>query len=462
MSLGLLSVGADALAKPPSGRGGGPAQVATDVPNGYRVVNATAHGQALAMDKPGIRDVSTALKACLSDAAGVFGSRPNVLSAYEDQRDHLSGMAKIVANGQGRNYRGLVLARLTSTGAKVLLVYADAKAPRDEWKRLIGHANPGAGPGSTPAAPEGAPSGAGAAHVRLSAHQFSDGTGFIALAPGWRTDLRSCANGLVAEGPGNQRITLGIPLRVVMPGYNTAGSPFPVAPFMTPAQALQQLAPQLSRISQGRGGPGWALDHIEPRHDLPKVVPMGPNAAVFSYGITESSRGGGQTHFQAVATVTTLAIQGNWTLYSHEVRAPDATFQHDLPLMLEMAQSWRIAPKQVAAVNNKAFKQYMQQVEQQQAITKARAEASYQRTRDWEQAQKGRYGGASGGGQGRAASNQASNDDVDEYIRGYRTIEDTRTGERHSVDLGNVDEIVDGLNRVEADRFRQIPLRDDQ
>lgn len=460
LSLALLCTGPVALAR---GRAGGPATVSMNVPEGYRVVNATAHGQAMGTDKPGIRDVATAIKACLHDAETVFGSRPNVLSAFEDQRDHRSGVAQLVANGKGRSFRGIVLARLTATGARVLLVCADATAPRDEWQKLMKSASPGPGPGPTaPNSEVAAPAGTAPAHGHMTTNQFADGTGFIALAPGWRTDLRSCANGVAVEGPGNQRITLGIPIRVIMPSYTTAGSPFPVAPFMTPAQAMQQLAPQLSRISQSRGGPGWTLDHIEPRHDLPKVVPMGRNAAVFSYGITESSRVGGQTHFQAVATVTTLAIQGNWTLYSHEVRAPDATFKHDLPLMLEMAQSWRIAPQRLAAVSNKAFKQYMQQVDQQRAVTQARAEASYQRTHDWEQNQKRRYDTPSSAGNRRAANKQASNDDVDEYIRGYRTVEDTRTGERHSVDLGNVNEVVDGLNRVEADRFRQIPLRDDQ
>ena len=42
-----------------------------------------------------------------------------------------------------------------------------------------------------------------------------------------------------------------------------------------------------------------------------------------------------------------------------------------------------------------------------------------------------------------------------------RTVEDTRTGERTSVDLGNVNEIVDKLNEHNPDRYIQIPLRDE-
>jgi hypothetical protein len=46
-------------------------------------------------------------------------------------------------------------------------------------------------------------------------------------------------------------------------------------------------------------------------------------------------------------------------------------------------------------------------------------------------------------------------------IRGYRTVEDTQTGVKGSVDLGNVDKIVDDLNEREPGRYRQIPLRDE-
>ena len=51
--------------------------------------------------------------------------------------------------------------------------------------------------------------------------------------------------------------------------------------------------------------------------------------------------------------------------------------------------------------------------------------------------------------------------DFDEVIRGYRTVEDTRTGYRSSVDLGNVDQIVDRLNEHDPGRYIQIPLRDE-
>jgi hypothetical protein len=51
--------------------------------------------------------------------------------------------------------------------------------------------------------------------------------------------------------------------------------------------------------------------------------------------------------------------------------------------------------------------------------------------------------------------------DFDEVIRGYRTVEDTRTGDRTSVDLGNVHDIVEKLNERDPGRYKEIPLRDE-
>jgi hypothetical protein len=56
----------------------------------------------------------------------------------------------------------------------------------------------------------------------------------------------------------------------------------------------------------------------------------------------------------------------------------------------------------------------------------------------------------------RASSPSA--DAFDETIRGWREVEDTTTGERKSVDLGNVDQIVDKLNEADPGRYKQIPL----
>jgi hypothetical protein len=50
--------------------------------------------------------------------------------------------------------------------------------------------------------------------------------------------------------------------------------------------------------------------------------------------------------------------------------------------------------------------------------------------------------------------------DFGEVIRGYRTVEDTTTGERKEVPLGDAKEIVGTLNEGDPGRYKEIPARD--
>src|SRR5262249_8034019 len=57
--------------------------------------------------------------------------------------------------------------------------------------------------------------------------------------------------------------------------------------------------------------------------------------------------------------------------------------------------------------------------------------------------------------------NERTNADFDEVIRRYRTVEDTATGYKTSVDLGNVHDVVEKLNEADPGRYKEIPLRDE-
>jgi hypothetical protein len=150
-----------------------------------------------------------------------------------------------------------------------------------------------------------------------------------------------------------------------------------------------------------------------------------------------------------------------WTLrFTAELRAPDAAFDRELPHLLAIAKSWRPNDAAMArringqtASNQRSF-----QASQRQQREKSAAFDRY--IAGQEQASNERLGQAE-------ADEKASNDrlrsanDFDEVIRGTRTVEDKQTGERTSVDLGDVDKIVDKLNEHDPDRYRQIPLRDE-
>jgi hypothetical protein len=441
---------------------------------GYGIVNSTARGKVLLTEKPNVTGVQAVITSSLSDLSNYFGSKPKVTNAVEDQANHVFGAANFTVTSHSRMYKGFILSRLKSGSAKVLVAFSQKDTPRAEWARLLGISPPsaattkGTSPGIAGASHGSSTTinsnGASSTPGGLKPYNFPDGNGFIGLAAGWTSAAPSCQSSFAVTGPSDQKISMNFSQRVITPGAAIPGSPFPVAPFMNPRQAFAYIMPLLSRLSVGQGGPAYAFDHVEERRDLPKLIPRGPNSTVLAYGVTETARGGSQKRYLAVATVSTVPSQGGWMYYMEELRAQETTFQRDLPTMLSMAQSWRIYKDVTERRGAAQLAQQRQENEAQQRRAKAQAEANYESTRRWEESQKQKYshsGNAPSGGAYGASSNQATLDDFSEYIRGNRTVEDTRTGVKGSVDLGNVDQIVDQLNTFDPGRFRQIPLRDE-
>ena len=168
--------------------------------------------------------------------------------------------------------------------------------------------------------------------------------------------------------------------------------------------------------------------------------------ALVSYGVTHIENGN-RKHFLAGARVETTPIgNGSWMFYMTEIAGPDATFAGDTPLMLAIINSLKVNNEVVAEkthenidASNRRFAE-MQQAHKQQM-------AGYdEQNKAWER---------------RSLQQSRSNADFDEVIRGDRTVLDTQTGERTSVDLWNVDGIVNKLNEGDPGRYQQIPLRDE-
>jgi hypothetical protein len=218
-----------------------------------------------------------------------------------------------------------------------------------------------------------------------------------------------------------------------------------VAPYTGPLDAMKNLFPQLSQLSMRRGGPAVAIDQITQKAVEKPSLPGG-NSVTMSYGITET-RNGGQKHYQALATVETDPIPpDSWMMTVNEIKAPDATFEHDLAAMMAMANSWKGNDKVITQKSQEGIRASNQRFEAFQQAQREKSDAFDRQNQDWQRNQ---------------LTQSRSNDDFDEMIRGYRTVEDTRTGEKKSVDLGNVDNIVDSLNQGDPGRYQQIPLRDE-
>jgi hypothetical protein len=444
----------------------GPAAAAAapgDVPAGYRIISVTDFGKAIATRKPGGQSVQKTVQATVRDLTKAFGAPPVVSNPYEDVEDHRSGGASFDVEVRGWPVRGAIFCKLVPKGTEVTVVFGRPDTPPEEWSRLSNAASapptlaPAASAPPPPAranaaAPveSAAPFHVSVAHAHLRPYHFPDDTGTVGIADGWRCNNPSAMGGFLIEGPANQRITSG-----TMYTISTPSSPlrFPgslVAPFTTPAEAFKILVPQWSQKSARAGGPSFEVDDVVPRATSKSLNPSG-RAAQITYGVTEM-RNGSRAHYRALALVDFGPIpNGNrapitLTMMVTALRAPDATFKRDLPLMLQMTNSFRENAQVITRKSNQQLAAQKQRFATQQAQMRDKQQTFENNLHDQARASNAR---------------SRSNDDFDEYIRGTRTVEDTRTGEKASVDLGYVDQTTDTLNQNDPGRYRQIPLRDE-
>jgi hypothetical protein len=448
---------------------------AGEAPSGYAVVRTVNSGMALSRRMPQAKTVRDALRSTLVDLERYLGSKPQLRGAYEDTRDRLSGGAGFKGELRGRPIQGIISCRIGPDGALVVVVYASADAPRSEWARLL-EASPGDGAGPNAPSAEADRSQAGA--VPLKPYRFPDGSGVVGIADGWHTSAQSCAGPVLVQGPADQSVAMGLTWSVSTPDSlavqnhrqmvataRQLGSPPPqfdmlVAPFTGPLEALKNLAPQLSEISARKGGRPFQIDKPALRQEMRPSL-AGGKAAVVSYGLSEKGADGRVRHYRAEAYLETdPGGQGAWMMLGVIMRAPDATFERDLPAMRAMVFSLKenaqvINQKAQQALNaqnqwfqaqQQAHRQQVEGFERQQQAHREVTKAQDRQNKNWEKNQN---------------ATSRSHDDYDEVLRGYRTVEDTRSGVKTSVDLGNVDVIVDKLNEADPGRYRQIPLRDE-
>ncbi len=297
----------------------------------------------------------------------------------------------------------------------------------------------------------------GAPNAGLRRFDFPDGSGAVGLAAGWQTNATTATRGITLIGPGDERVLIRITFSVLMPNNplaRSSGGQMLVAPPSPPVNALGVLAPELNRTSAMHGGPQMTFDSFVQRAPVPSSIPRG-NAAMVTYGVTETTPAGGQRHYRALARIETgpAPKPGVWILRLTEARAPDAEFDRDLPVLQAMMTSLQVDARLGGGPNNGGGRanRHDQMMAQREAndrrrkLMKQRSQLAADRTADIKN---------------RSAGYQKNNDDAVEVQRGTRAIEDTRTGRRADVNLGDSDQITDGLNRNDPDRYRQIKLRD--
>jgi hypothetical protein len=268
---------------------------------------------------------------------------------------------------------------------------------------------------------------------------------------------------VLITGPADQVITMGFGAEVVTPdsmavrmnqqlnanAQRMGGQPIPlgllVSTYGDPVDVLKQLVPQLSVTSQKNGGPSLVLDHLTEVKKIPAMM-QGGSAALARYGVTQEAQGQ-QKHHQVLARVEIVPIgNGTFSFFFCSAAAPDATYEKDLPTMLAIMNSLKEnaaviegqTQQQIAGMNQRFAAQQQAQQEKQASFD------SYLKDIQHNELLTAR-----------------SNTDFDEVIRGVRDVEDTETGERTSVNLGDSTQIVNNLNEYQPGRYKEVPLRDE-
>jgi hypothetical protein len=295
----------------------------------------------------------------------------------------------------------------------------------------------------------------------LRRHVFEDNTASIGLAPGWSTPSRNAMQGVRVLGPAGQSLTIGVSVPVQTPGSMMARMPSAiVAPMSSPAAAFQVVAAQVSRRIAARGGAATRIEGLSVLGDLPGGL-RGSRGSLLRFGVSERRPDGSTAHYQAVATVSLAPTSASsYLMFVTEMRAPDASFERDLPVMMQMNASVHENAGEIQRRTRQDLDARGRWFAGQQAAQRAqvaandRQHAQYWETQRQNERQHREY-------DARQLQQDRSNDNFHEYLRGTRTVEDTRTGERHSVDYGSSTEIVDRWNERDPDRYREIPLRDE-
>jgi hypothetical protein len=477
----------------------GAAAGAADVPAGYAVITSTDFGKSLSTHKDGVATVQAALEAVLPDLDHYFGVKSTIGSAYQDAKDPKSGGATFSSVLDGQPVKGIVSCKIGDHGAAVAVIYARANTPKAEWAKLTSPAQADAA-----AAAQGGPTTAPAqAAFALKEFDFADGSGSLQLADGWTTKAQTCINPVLIVGPARQSIVLNNMVHIDTPdspfqkmkqqnermmqqmaaNARAQGRPFNppplppvppslVAPYCEPVDALKTLIPQFSTISEFNHGPTTTLDKIISEKDAACGLPGG-KGAIIQYAYTET-RDGEQTQFRrSVYLQTAPQGQTGWVWVITGVAAPDATFDHDAPLMFAMVNSLKINQEQwtknlnAQTASNMHNIAVMGQAENQVLASQAQMGRDNMNTQNAihdEQHQAQMDGYAQHNAQWAADETQKQRNAADfiETIKGTRMVYDTQTGATGSANLSDVTGVVDALNQAALDpnRFVQVPLRD--
>jgi len=492
---------APSTATPQAPAGAAPAPVGDiETVGPFTVLGSTDSGKTLFIKLPGAHTAEIALTETADDIAKILDAKLSVSGAFLDSRTKKRGGATFSTKAKGQDLRGWMFFSLANDSAMVSAVYARADAPQTELSALFA------------ALP---------AQAKMQEHRFPDGSGSVDLPPGWTTDSQSLGAPLLVKGPEGQIVLTGGSLLISTPdgrlmqlanqNYQMAlkshdrlaqmqaqneanwkqraannqrqGFPPPPAPVQvqlppvpqppdperdfpnlifchycaTPDEAVKDLDPILQARAKRISGIQFTTDRIiESTPVAPNPGIAGAKAAVY-YAAGTKTEGTTVTHVRAIRRLECCPIgdgKDTWMLFTNSMGAPDATFDRDRPVMKDIMDSVKLDPEWFAK---------KQKADTDAILKQGRefGEMLFRRGQEFNRQQTEHFNHFEAQMNAQYQARHDANSDFIEMIRGVRDVYDTKTGTMHSVDLYNVNAIVDGANAAVNDptQFVQIPLR---
>lgn len=221
---------------------------ASQVPAGYQ---AHQEGSGAVLIGPHRDSISARdlLAGSLDDLTRYFDQRPAASGGLIDKEDR-EGQASFTARLQGRLVEGLAVASTSDGGGSVIVAYDVPERLAASLPRLLAVAGK-----SLPQQ--------GRKPVQMHSATLPDGSGTLQLPEGWQ--IKSATKGMVdVQGPDGAAAAFGIWFPVNTPESVPAElrDQLIVVPYAEPVQALQTLAPQISRAIVQAGGEPVQLTRI--------------------------------------------------------------------------------------------------------------------------------------------------------------------------------------------------------
>jgi hypothetical protein len=190
--------------------------------------------------------------------------------------------------------------------------------------------------------------------------------------------------------------------------------------------------PQLNQFNQQVA---WQTGQVIPPFRVVRILEQSPTEypggqAAFLLSELDIGLEPQAQRYRGLSLVITVPVSyGMWMFYNSTVASPADSFSQNLPVLLEIWQSWK--------VSDHVFRQRLQSALQSMRETHRILQEANQYTREV-------YDRA----------NAAWSD----YIRGKRTIVNPQTGEKQEVEAWKADDIVNGLNQKEGyNKWEVVP-----